>query len=623
MTVDTRVDVTGLDLAVSYLRVSSKKQMDTARDIDPDGNSIATQRIHVDRKAGNLGARIAKEFLDPGISAKSIEKRREFQELIEYLKEHREVKYVIVYARSRAFRNYVDAALTKRLLDKLGVKLVSSREDFGDGIYAEMMEAVTDIFNDMQNKLSGEDVRIKLQNKAINGGTIGQARIGYLNTRTLFEGRMVKTVELDAKRAPLIREAFELYATGDYTTERLEAVMADRGLTTRASAQHPVEKPIPHKTWQRILRHPYYAGWLLYKGNLYPGRHEPIVSQELFDKVQDLLDLRSAKGNRERIHSYHLKGMLFCARCRQAGRTSRFVFTRVTSRTGKKYDYFICRARQDGLCDLPHLRTDLVEHAITDHYHTLQLPPDFIETIRTQLDTAIHDEQTSVRALHASLKDKLKRLDEQESNLIDLAADGSLPQGKIRSKLNHIQVQRAKAQAGLVNTTEQLEVGAAVLHDALELLRDPADAYANAPDSVRRTLNQAFYERFYLDHLEVVDDQKKPLFAELHAAKQAHQQHAPTLSGIMLATGRAEHASRGATGGPKPGMRDMEATVAKWGTHGPRNAESLPYREASPETTNANTDQLRLSDLFVPSVGGLSTGLMVGRVGLEPTTSGL
>jgi hypothetical protein len=57
------------------------------------------------------------------------------------------VRYVIVYARSRAFRNYIDAAITKRLLDKLNVKLVSAREDFGDGVYADMMEAVTDIFN--------------------------------------------------------------------------------------------------------------------------------------------------------------------------------------------------------------------------------------------------------------------------------------------------------------------------------------------------------------------------------------------------------------------------------------------------------------------------------------------
>ena len=111
------------------------------------------------------------------------------------------------------------------MLDKLNVKLVSAREDFGDGVYADMMEAVTDIFNDVQNKLSGEDIKIKLQHKAVNGGTTGKAPIGYLNVRIEHEGRLINTVQIDPKRAPLVRKAFELYATGDYGLERLEATM--------------------------------------------------------------------------------------------------------------------------------------------------------------------------------------------------------------------------------------------------------------------------------------------------------------------------------------------------------------------------------------------------------------
>jgi len=439
MNIDTRVNV--LDLGVSYLRVSSKKQMDTARDIDPDGNSIATQRIHVDRKAKNLGATIVKEFLDPGISAQTIDKRPEFKDLIDYLREHREIKYVIVYARSRAFRNYIDAALTKRLLDKLGVRLVSAREDFGDGIYAEMMEAVTDVFNDMQNKLSGEDIRIKLQHKATNGGTIGPARLGYQNIRAVFEGRLVNTVKLDEQRAPLIRQGFELYATGEYSTQHLEATMADRGLRTRITPQRPVEKIVTYKTWQRILREPYYAGYIRYKGDLYPGRHDAIVSQELFEKVQDTLDAKSGGGNRDRVHMHYLKGMLFCARCRRDGRTARMVYNQALSHTGQRYGYFVCRAQKEGLCDLPHLRIEQVEHAIAEHYRTLQLPEDFICEVRTRLEEAIADEQGSVRALHASLTKRLKQLDEQESNLIDLAADAALPQAKIRAKLHTIQVE--------------------------------------------------------------------------------------------------------------------------------------------------------------------------------------
>ena len=58
-------DTDELGRAVSYLRVSSKRQMDTAIDIDPDGNSIATQREHVASRVATLGTTVQREFLEP------------------------------------------------------------------------------------------------------------------------------------------------------------------------------------------------------------------------------------------------------------------------------------------------------------------------------------------------------------------------------------------------------------------------------------------------------------------------------------------------------------------------------------------------------------------------------
>lgn len=588
-------DHTDLDLddplkfAVSYLRVSSKKQLNTARDIDPDGNSVATQRIHVDRKADNLGARIVKEFFDPGISAQTIDKRQEFQDLITYLREHPEIKYVIVYARSRAFRNYIDAAITKRLLDKLGVKLVSAREDFGEGIFGEAMEAITDIFNDVQNRLSGEDIRIKLQNKATKGGTIGRTRIGYLNTRMEFEGRLVNAVALDPKRADLVKKAWELYATGEYSIDRLEATMADLGLTARASGRFPVEKPISDSTWHRILRDPYYAGFVVYKGDLYPGRHEALISQELFDQVQDVLNARSAPGQRDRVHQHYLKGGLFCARCRDKGRVARLIYMEVTGKTKQKYEYFACRARQEKTCDLPYLRVERVEHAIVEHYRFLQLPEDFISEVRAELQASIDDEQGNVRDRHASLKRRLEQLETQESNLVDLAADAALPQAKIRAKLGAIKLERKRIEAGLANTGEQLAVGASVLRDALTLLDNPYALYRDAEPKIRRHLNQTFYDAFYVDEIEVVDDDKKPLFGELHDAVRVY---------------REERAQR-----PAP----VEAFSDR--TH-----EKSPHTVEAPSSSTV-TDPLTLSDVFRVRVS--SKAVMVGRAGLEPATNGL
>lgn len=162
--------------AILYLRVSTPRQMDTAIDIDPDGNSIATQREFGQRRADTLNAVVDRVFIEPGNSAQSIEKRPVFREVLAYLREHPEIDYVIIYMRSRAFRNFTDAALTKRQLAKMGVKLVSAKEDFGEGYVADAMEGIIDIFNEMEIRRNGEDIKAKLRHKALNGGTVTRAK---------------------------------------------------------------------------------------------------------------------------------------------------------------------------------------------------------------------------------------------------------------------------------------------------------------------------------------------------------------------------------------------------------------------------------------------------------------
>ncbi len=557
--------------AVLYLRVSSKRQTETARDIDKDGNSIATQRELCDQKAQSMGVLVAEEFVEPGASAQTIEKRPVFQQMLRYLTDHREVGYVIVYARSRAFRNFVDAAITKRHLDKLGVRLLSAREDFGEGTYAEAMEAVTDIMNQVQNQLSGEDIRVKMRHKALNGGTVTRAKLGYLNVRQEFEGHLINTVALDERRAPLILQAFELYATGDYTLERLHDQMADLGLTIRPSARWP-EQPVSVSKLHRMLSDPYYVGFVTYKGEVYPGRHEPIVGQELFDRVQDVLEARSARGNRDRVHQHYLKGMLFCDRCRRAGRTSRLVYNSVRGNNGTRYAYFVCRGRQDGFCDVPHLAVELVEDAIVEHYRGLRLPKDFAAEVRRRLEAAMADEQGSVRALHAQLTRQLKELDVKEERLLDLAADGTLPQAKIRARLHQLRVERTRIEDGRTHTGEELAVGGQVLLQALDLVADPQTLYRTAPDHVRRLINQTFFQRFYVDNEGVTGEELQAPFDELQQARHAY-----------AATQKS-----------------------------PRDAEA----PAKPET-----DLLFLRDVFLAA--GSSKTVLVELRGIEPLTSSM
>ncbi len=585
------------DGAVLYLRVSTPRQMHTAIDIDPEGNSIATQRETCQAKALGLGARVLAEFVEPGNSAQSIEKRPEFRKLLAYLEVHRgEVGYVIVYMRSRAFRNAVDAAITKRALSMLGIRIISCKEDFGTGPVADAMETVQDAFNELQVRQNGEDIKQKLRHKALNGGTISRAKLGYLNIRVEHDGRLFNSIGLDDRRAPLVLKAFELYANGDYSIDRLEATMADLGLTTRPSGRYPQELPVPDSTLHRMLHDPYYAGWVVVDGQLVKGRHEAIISQDLFDQVQDVLAARSQGGSRDRILQHYLKGTLFCERCHRAGRTARLIYTEAKGRTGQYYGYFLCRGRQDGVCDLPHLPAWQVEEAIERHYQSLRIPEDFAEAVHAQLDAAMADQQKLTRELHDQLTRQLAKLEAREQRLIDLAADGLLSREKILARSNAIQVERVRIQAQLAATSAALEVGAERLRECLRLVADPVRLYATAPDETRRQLNATFYQRFYVDDepLGVAEDELRPPFDEIRDASVAYQRYKE------LTVGR-----RPRTGKPVVGEMAAEKNKRSDLTVGALVEDRTPV----------------LTDVF--SVGVSSKRVVVGRLGLEPRTGGL
>lgn len=264
-----------------------------------------------------------------------------------------------------------------------------------------------------------------------------------------------------------------------------------------------------------------------------------------------VLDHHSTGGQRDRILYHYLKGLLFCYRCKQAGRVSRMIYTEANGRGGVRYGYFKCRSKQDGLCDLPHLPVDVVEWHVADRYAVLGLPARFRKTVREAIEAAMTDEQSNTRDAHHAYRKQLDKLSREEDRLLDLAVDGLVPRDKIRARLSQIQVQRTKAEAGLSLTSEKLAVGARLLQQYLDLMEDPAGLYGEATDSIRRDLNEASFERLWLDEDGVQDDEKTPAVQELHDAARTFAGHPGAVSGradtltSLSATKRTQAAANG------------------------------------------------------------------------------
>ena len=118
-------------------------------------------------------------------------------------------------------------------------------------------------------------------------------------------GREVRTVVVDPERGPLVRMAFELYATGTYGFHALIQALTDAGLRTRPTRRYPA-RPISINSLGNLLRNRYYLGYVTHNGQEHAGRHQPLVTPELFERVQHMLQAHRAGGTRERNHNHYL-----------------------------------------------------------------------------------------------------------------------------------------------------------------------------------------------------------------------------------------------------------------------------------------------------------------------------
>jgi site-specific DNA recombinase len=311
--------------------------------------------------------------------------------------------------------------------------------------------------------------------------------------REQFEGRSVNTVALDAERAPFIPLAFEWFSTGQYTLPELCERLGDAGFTARPNRRYP-KRPPGVELVRAMLRNRYYLGYVTWNGVEYVGRHEPLVTQELFDRVQQLLDALPGRGSRQRRYNHYLKGFVWCDRCGY-----RLVIMRGKSATGELYFYYLCRGRQDGKCDLPYLRVSHVEQAVEAHYATVCLPAEFRERMRALFEDSALTRQVADQMHRERLLTKLDELDRQEDRYIDLAAEPDVPKVKIIEKLRAIRDERARVKNVLTETTARLDQGRAVVSRVLDNLERPRELYASAGLRSRQKLNRMIFGKLYLD----------------------------------------------------------------------------------------------------------------------------
>jgi site-specific DNA recombinase len=554
--------------AAIYLRVSTKEQAEAGGEVE--GYSIPAQREACLRKAESLSATVVEEFVDRGESAKSAD-RPELQRLLQFVKDN-SVRYVIVHKVDRLARSRLDDVQIHLQLRRAGAQLVSCTESIDETPSGMLLHGIMSTIAEFYSRNLATEVIKGSTQKAKNGGTIGKAPTGYLNHRVYENGREVRTVIVDPVRGPLMTLAFELYATGEWSVRRLLGELTERGLTSAPSAKRP-GKPLVQSNLLRLLRHPYYKGLVVYMGVEYPGKHEPLVSEELWQRVQDLLDQQGHATEKNRTHHHYLKGTVYCGACR-----SRLIVHHARSRLGVIYPYYVCAGRHEKRtpCTRRAIDVDYLEQLVEDHYRTVQPLPELHDKLRHVLLEEIGAHRKSAETERHMQQRRIERLERERQKLLDGFYAGAIPTDLMRREQTRISGALDNAKRRMEALQLEFETVERNLSEALRLAANWHGVYLRCAPRERRQMNQAIFERLYV----TIDGTLAHTFAEPFAS--------------LLSSDASV-------------IEDVTTPRTDW----------VAALEAA-ATPVENEDPLNHE-----GVQGLRMNRLVGRLGLEPSTLGL
>ncbi len=357
-----------------YARVSSKDQ-------EKEGFSIPAQLKLLREYAATQGLTVAEEYVDVETAKRT--GRVSFGKMVDDLRTSPGTRIVLVEKTDRLYRNLKDWVTLDGLdvevhLVKEGVVLSResrSSEKFMHGIKVLMAKNYIDNLS--------EETRKGMTEKAQQGLWPSFAPIGYRNVMGANGRRMIAP---DPHTAPIIVRLFEWYATGTMSLKELTRKAREEGLSFRKSGD-----PVPRSTIHTILRKRLYMGEVDWDGHIYPGAHEPLVSRDLWEQVQAVLEGRHATRHRRAKRNFAFSRLITCGHCGCA------VVGEIKKR---RYVYYHCTGYK-GKCPEPYVREEVLEQQFSKLLGRLTFDAEVLDWVREALVRSHEDEQ---RAHHDAIE---------------------------------------------------------------------------------------------------------------------------------------------------------------------------------------------------------------------------
>lgn len=389
--------------AALYIRVSTQEQV--------ENYSIEVQRERLEAFCKAKNWEIYNIYIDGGYSGSTIDR----PDLKRMLNDLKDIDVVVVYKLDRLSRSQKD---TLELIEdhflKNKVDFVSITETLDTSTpFGKAMIGILSVFAQLERETIAERMRM---------GHIKRAEEGYRVSGGDYDpagySRVKGELLVKEDEAKHIQRAFDLYEQYHSIT-RMQEKLKEEG--------YPVWR---FRRYRDILANRLYTGYVSFAGKYYKGRHEAIISQEQFDRVQILLK-RHKGHNSHKAKKSLLSGLI---KCRNCGESFVSYSTGISKNNPKKYYYYVCRARR--------FPSEYNKKCMNKNWSRSKLE----KLVLTELKN-IHITKTKSQKKTPTIdyEKRIKNIDNKMSRLVALyASDSNIPKHIIEAQIEELNVEKER-----------------------------------------------------------------------------------------------------------------------------------------------------------------------------------